>query len=222
MLQPLKNCCGEYSLVLSTLWPQDAGHHCWFLNSLTFSISKSPAWQTEGLSACPFCGFVTFWKVLSGLAASLEERLQRSLVNPGCSGNNLAFQTPAPSKEFSSGMWNHTGWMLNRVPPCTRRRRTQTSSRRPLINGWIDKHLGFPSEAVVKNLPANAGDVGDMGSIPGFRRSPGEGNGHPLRYSRLENPVNRGAWQATDSPWGHKELDTTERLSKHTDKQQGY
>ena len=120
MLQPLKNCYGEYSLVLSTLWPQDAGHHCWFLNSLTFSISKSPAWQTEGLSVCPFCGFVTFWKVLSGLATSLEGRLQRSLVNPGCSGNNLAFQTPAPFKEFSSGMWNHTGWMLNRVSPSTR------------------------------------------------------------------------------------------------------
>ena len=57
------------------------------------------------------------------------------------------------------------------------------------------KHMLRTSQVVleVKNLPANAGDVGDMGSIPGFRRSPGEGNGHPLRYSRLENPVNRGA-----------------------------
>ncbi len=46
---------------------------------------------------------------------------------------------------------------------------------------------------VVKNLPANAGDVG---SIPGSGRSPGEGNGNPLQYSCLENPMDGGAWQA--------------------------
>ena len=50
---------------------------------------------------------------------------------------------------------------------------------------------------MVKNLPANAGDSRDMGLIPGLGRSPGEGNGNPLRYSRLENPMCRGAWQAT-------------------------
>ena len=47
---------------------------------------------------------------------------------------------------------------------------------------------------VVKNLPASAGDVG---LIPGLERSPGEGNGNPFQYSRLENPMDRGAWQAT-------------------------
>ena len=46
----------------------------------------------------------------------------------------------------------------------------------------------------VKNLPANAGDVG---SIPGLGRSPGEGNGNPLQYSSLENSMDRGNWQAT-------------------------
>ena len=46
----------------------------------------------------------------------------------------------------------------------------------------------------VKNLPANAGDEG---SIPESERSPGEGNGIPLQYSCLENPMDRGAWQAT-------------------------
>ena len=50
---------------------------------------------------------------------------------------------------------------------------------------------------VVKNLPANAGDVRDMGLIPGSGRFPGEGNGNPLQYSCLENPMDRGAWQAT-------------------------
>ena len=46
-----------------------------------------------------------------------------------------------------------------------------------------------------KNPPANAGVVRDAGSIPGLRRSPG-GHGNPLQYSRLENPMDRGAWQA--------------------------
>ena len=49
----------------------------------------------------------------------------------------------------------------------------------------------------VKNLPANAGDIRDVGSIPGLGRSPGEGNGNPLQYSCLENPMDRGAWWAT-------------------------
>ena len=50
---------------------------------------------------------------------------------------------------------------------------------------------------VVKDMPANAGDTGDMGSIPGWGRSPGEGNGNPLQYSCLANAMDRGAWRAT-------------------------
>ena len=52
----------------------------------------------------------------------------------------------------------------------------------------------FPGGLVVKNLPANAED---MGSIPGLGRSPGEGNGNPFQYSCLGNPKDRGAWWAT-------------------------
>ena len=48
---------------------------------------------------------------------------------------------------------------------------------------------------MVKNLPANIGDTGDVGSIPGLDRFPGEGNGNPLQYSCLENPMDRGAWR---------------------------
>ena len=48
---------------------------------------------------------------------------------------------------------------------------------------------------VVKNPPANAGDIRDVGSIPGLGRFPGEGHGNPLQYSCLENPVDRGAWR---------------------------
>ena len=53
--------------------------------------------------------------------------------------------------------------------------------------------MRFPGGSVVKNSPANAGD---SGSIPGLRRSPGEGNGNPLLYSCLGNPMARGAWWA--------------------------
>ena len=60
---------------------------------------------------------------------------------------------------------------------------------------------------MVKNSPANAGDIRDMGSIPGSGRSPGEGNGNPLQYSCLENPTDR-VWNATVH--GVTESDMTE------------
>ena len=50
---------------------------------------------------------------------------------------------------------------------------------------------------VVKKPPVNAGDKGDVGLIPGWGRFPGKGHGNPLQYSCLENPMDRGAWQAT-------------------------
>ena len=50
---------------------------------------------------------------------------------------------------------------------------------------------------MVKNLPSNAGDLRDMGLIPGWGRSPGGGHGNPLQYSYLENPIDRGGWQAS-------------------------
>ena len=57
----------------------------------------------------------------------------------------------------------------------------------------------FQVASVVKNPPANAGDVRDMGSIPGLGISPGTGRGSPFQYFCLENPMDRGAWQATQS-----------------------
>ena len=50
---------------------------------------------------------------------------------------------------------------------------------------------------VVKNPPANAGDMRDVGSIPGLARFPGGGHSNPLQHSCLENPMDRGAWRAT-------------------------
>ena len=65
--------------------------------------------------------------------------------------------------------------------------------------------LGFPGGSAGKESTCN---VGDLGSIPGLGRSPGEGKGCPLQYSGLENSMDC-------SPWGRKESYTTERLSLH-------
>ena len=62
---------------------------------------------------------------------------------------------------------------------------------------------------MVKNLPANAGDVRDMGLIPGSGRSPGRGNGNPLHYSCPENLMDRGAWWVLVHGGGN-ESNTTE------------
>ena len=55
-------------------------------------------------------------------------------------------------------------------------------------------YKGFPGSSAGKEFTCNAGD---LGSIPGLGRSPGKGNGNPLQYSCLENPMDRGAWQST-------------------------
>ena len=70
---------------------------------------------------------------------------------------------------------------------------------------------GFPGDSVVKNPSANAGD---LGSISGSGRSPGGGNGNPLQYSCLGNPMDRGALWATIHGVA-EELDVTERLNSN-------
>ena len=70
---------------------------------------------------------------------------------------------------------------------------------------------GLPRWLSGKESACCAGDSGDTVSIPGLERFPGGGNGNPLQYSCLENPMDREAWQGRQrSPWGHKELDTTD------------
>ena len=69
--------------------------------------------------------------------------------------------------------------------------------------------MGFPGGSAITNLPDNAGD---MCSIPGLGRSPGEENGNPLQYSCLENPMDRRHWRATVHGFA-KELDMNKRLN---------
>ena len=68
---------------------------------------------------------------------------------------------------------------------------------------------GFPGGSGSKESACNAGD---LGSVPGLGRSPGEGNGNPPQYSCLKNSMDRGAWQATVQ-WGYTELDMTKQHS---------
>ena len=65
------------------------------------------------------------------------------------------------------------------------------------VDSWSRVRNGFLGGTVVKNPPANAGDVRDADSIPGLGRFPGGGNGNPLQYSCLGNPKDRGAKWAT-------------------------
>ena len=57
--------------------------------------------------------------------------------------------------------------------------------------------MGFPGGSVAENPPANAGEPGDVITIPGLGRSSGGGNGNPSQYSCLKNPRDRGAWRTT-------------------------
>ena len=94
--------------------------------------------------------------------------------------------------ERPHGQWSLVGYCLNRVE----KSRTQLKRLRMHIQRLLTRFrtLGFPGGSDGKESAHNGGD---LGSIPGLGRSPGEGNGYPLWYSCLENFMDRGAWQAT-------------------------
>ena len=75
------------------------------------------------------------------------------------------------------------------------------TSQKPIqlrrISVSLQSEVGFPGGSVVKNLPTDARDTGDMGSSHGLGRSPGGGNGNPFQYSYLENTMDKGAWWTT-------------------------
>ena len=75
--------------------------------------------------------------------------------------------------------------------------RTNNSYLFVIYHFRLNVHAHFPGGPSVKNLPANAGDVRDVGSVPGWGKSPGKGNGNPFKYSCPENPMDREDWWAT-------------------------
>ena len=99
-----------------------------------------------------------------------------------------------------------------------------TFDPRPEGRGFVGRRvsiISFPGGSVVKNLPANAGDAGNASSIPGLGRSPGGGNGNSLQYSCLENPMDRGAWQATVHEVA-KSRTSLKQLSMHIPKRRAF
>ena len=107
-----------------------------------------------------------------------------------------------------------TWWNLISYAPTSRNLRLLDLKLPP---SWIfqtskDQRGGFPGGSVSKEPACQCRTL--RFGIPGLGRSHGEGTGHPLQYSCLENPMHRGAWRATYSPWGRKESDTTERLNQ--------
>ena len=86
-----------------------------------------------------------------------------------------------------------------------------STKNRSLSTSWVAAPWTSLVAQMVKNLPANAGDAGDMSSVPGLDRSPREGNGNSLQYSCLGNPMDRGAWWANI----HKVAKTWTQLRTH-------
>ena len=79
-----------------------------------------------------------------------------------------------------------------------------------LLRGPVGEWKDFPGGSESKQSACSAGD---LSSVPGSGRSPGEGNSYPLSYLCLKNSMDRGDWWATYSSWGHRDSDTTERLT---------
>ena len=111
--------------------------------------------------------------------------------SPG-EGNGNPLQYSCLENPMEGGAW----WaMVHGVA----KSRTGLSDFSHCTGGELNTHTVyriFSDGSVVKNLPTNTGNTRDVGSIPGLGRSPGEGNGNPLQYSCLENPMDGGAWWA--------------------------
>ena len=88
-----------------------------------------------------------------------------------------------PNREHGPSISNHYSY--------------RNQGNRALWGQFPKDWVSLPSGTVVKNLPANVGDTREVGLLSGLGRSLGKGNGNPLQYSCLENPMDRGAWRAT-------------------------
>ena len=110
----------------------------------------------------------------------------------------FTFHFHALEKEMAT----HSSVLAWRIPGTGEPSGLQSMGPPRVGHDWSDLAAAYSFGAfqvalVVKNLPANVGDKRDAGSITGLRKSPGAGHGNPLQYPCLENPMNRGTWQAT-------------------------
>ena len=115
-----------------------------------------------------------------------------------CSRRRSATGTHRTLEGFLSSSQAHLSWNVHICGQLDLSTNGQIRQRQPAL--------------AVKNTPASAGRIKVTGSVPGSGRSPGEGNGNPLQYARLENPHGQRSLEGY-SPWGRKESDMTERVS---------
>ena len=143
----------------------------------------------------------TWWAAVYGVAQSqtrlkwLSSHNARDLGSvpqlrrfPG-EGNGYPLQYSCPESSTNRGAWwaTYSPWG----------HKESDTIERLMLSHFHPKTWGFPDGSVIKNLPANAGDASDMGSVPESGRFTGRGNGNPFQYSCLENFMERGAWQVT-------------------------
>ena len=136
----------------------------------------------------------------------------REVPLPKAKLRKTTLASPQAAAEWREVSWDRHIWELKRSwTQCPKR-----AEGLPLLSpAWqvywdVIDIQGFPGGSVVRNPPAS---VGDVGFIPASGGCPGEGNGNPLQYSCLENPMDKGAWLAT-VPRGGKR-DTTLQLSNN-------
>ena len=143
-----------------------------FHNSFLFLLKRYPAESLQNEHFCPCYGIKSFQ------AAKCEwdwSRLSHALAVPA----HLTWSWTPPRVKCLGSRPSQP------IP-------TYCLDRQLLLLPWPS--MSFPGDSDNKESACNAGDPG---SVPGWGRSPGEGNGYPLPYSCLENPMDRGAWQAT-------------------------
>ena len=165
---------------------------------LSASLSPSPPWhwlrkllalRQRGDQVSERCG----WESRRGKDAPPSSEMR---ARPSFEGWIWPWTLVGDSREGplsgKAKLAQHCGWSPNKAlsTACCG---WAAGSRLSGAEGFEGQAKGFPHGSVVKNLPAKAGDTGDVGLIPGLGRSPGGGNGNPLQYSCLKNPMDRGA-----------------------------
>ena len=150
--------------------------------------------------------FLSFYTSVSCLGFPFAEPSQREAASEPAEPRKHSWQEPCAG-------------MQSRACEKTERHRLNLRASRPGpgASAWPERGSGFPGASVLENPPADPGGpghAGEVGSIPVSGRSPRGGNGNPLQYSCLENPMDRGAWRVIVH-WGRKESDTTEQPNTH-------
>ena len=205
----------------------------WTRHQLAQNIPLQP-WWSEKSSSLPICSGGLCPSILSpdspySPSKYCERKISQGLLRwlRGVK-NPIAMQNTQETRVWSlgggrshrEGNGNWFQYPCLKIPWMEESGRPQPIGSQRVRHDWVTSltlseiSQGSPGGSVVENLPDNTGATGVVSSIPGSRRSPGGGNGNPLQYSHLENPMDRGAWWAT-AHGVTKESDMTQQLNRN-------